>query len=261
MFVFFRFQVALWYYTASLKAAESISGPPDPKIKRELYSSLGITYADIKEYDQALSYFEMELDICAETDTVAAIKCLREMIKNGKLGKISEKRIMEFAKRGLSIAQSAAHIPGQVQMLREKQRLQLESGNEELDQDCSPDSIARVMNKNFLTEIDLENVFKADDHGASIDGEDTDDIDLKAYCKESQVEAVSRRTKKLAVINNCGESRLHELVKSPGNLVAIQSFIEKEKLQSVDIYDYGNYTPLHEACNHGSLEYVKVLLQ
>ena len=56
-------------------------------------------------------------------------------------------------------------------------------------------------------------MFKADLNGDDEENED-EAIDLKAHCKEAAAKAgaaaSSRRTKKLAIINNCGRSAAAE---------------------------------------------------
>lgn len=174
---------------------------PEPRIMRDLYSSLGVTYSDIEEYSDAFFFFEKELELC-ENDhcTIEAVKCIREMVKNGKLGNVPQLRILHFIQRGLDLARDASHIPCQVQMLIEKRTFLSESGQMITD-DCSDDSIAKLKNENFLSDDDIERLFDHEDE------QEEEYIDLKVYCKEAQSELGKNRSrnKKLPIINNCGK--------------------------------------------------------
>lgn len=54
-----------------------------------------------------------------------------------------------------------------------------------------------------------------------------------------------------------GETKLHKYCKKPNNATLIANTISR--LGNVDIKDNSDFTPLHEACNYGYVEYVKLL--
>ena len=95
------------------------------------------------------------------------------------------------------------------------------------------------------------------------DGEDDDFIsefsDSECECDDAEGSRGRKRARRRKVLKQDlrGETELHKLCKREGNLDKIRKLISE--IDSVDVLDNSNYSPLHEACNYGLVEYVRCL--
>ncbi|KAH9504314.1 hypothetical protein Btru_064609 [Bulinus truncatus] len=230
-----------------------------------IYMSLGQTYADINQYDNAIQYYRLELSERKDNfeqscQTLLNIADLEEL-KGSKYGEVCKVYMSAF-----DAARKAKSPKLQVQTLKSliclqkacKQATHLQETEKKLDEIKNKYNL-RSTPDNQSDEEDVGRLPGARESDGDISLSDltlSDESDGDQDCPNDSI-AVSRKKSKVARRNEKGETPLHRAC-IEGNLKKVKSLISEG--HPINPRDYCGWLPLHEACNHGHLAVVENLL-
>ena len=245
-------KLALEYYNQSFIRAENEGST---EYLADLNNSIAKTYEDLADYDNALSYYEKQLefekgkieDQCA---TYSHIAMVREYMKSGY------ELVMEARETWLRLAETSGSKGQQLEALMEMFRFQSDSGRQEdadrtrvrieslggsvdeTDRSCSQGSYSSGVSDNF-PDIDLEQELAPPS------------VQKSKIAKRTPAEYMKRNAK--------GEYPLHKELQRRGQENKIISMIEKG--HPLEVEDNAGWTPLGEAVGNANIGYVKILVE
>ncbi|QQP55667.1 Tonsokulike proteinlike, partial [Caligus rogercresseyi] len=245
------FRAAIWYYDNAVTRWKA--GPQnDYKRLSGLLTSLAMTYKDLKMFDIASEYYQKELRI-SQTYPEEAFKTLMALCVTSDLGE-----------KPLDVLKP---------LYTEAWKLTKDLKDERKEMHCLKEFIdfydRRGENDGFLEQLRESLSSLLSDNGMSIEDigpeveESRENSDLEEFDVDEliyRMDASDKRSKRKVNLKKDmkGETELHRKVKTPGHKREVARLIET--CVFVDLEDNANYTPLHEASNHGQLEYVEMLI-
>uniref|UniRef100_A0A6J0VIJ2 Tonsoku-like protein n=1 Tax=Pogona vitticeps TaxID=103695 RepID=A0A6J0VIJ2_9SAUR len=227
-----------------------------------IHVSLAATYADLKDYPQAIQHYREELELrkgnpLEEGKTWLSIALAKEEAKE------SYADLELCFQNALECAEGAGNPKLQRQILRHLLASQRKFGCPEaagtlaqLQELCRAQgwSSDGEISEEEEEEEELQSSEPLDVSDLELSNSDEEEEDLEGYTKTGPGQ---RRINKWNQRNYKGETPLHRAC-IEGNLRQVQFFVEKG--HPLNPRDYCGWTPLHEACNHGHLEVVRFLL-
>ncbi|GFN80014.1 tonsoku-like protein, partial [Plakobranchus ocellatus] len=275
-----NFSEAVEHYLATLQSQELLTSEK----RADLYVSLAQTYADLRNYEEAIFYYRQELEERKENQEQSC----RTLLNIAELEELRGSKYSVMCKIYMSAfeaARKAKHVKLQIRTLKSLMALQkvckqsehlketekkLESvikknglsveqlgssGDEEedassdkenSDEDEEGDTAAR---RKQLTDCKENGNLSLSDLTLS-DESDGDDAVLPAMASKPKKTKLARRNEK-------GETPLHRAC-IEGNLKKAKALIAQG--HPTNPRDFCGWLPLHEACNHGHTELVRCLL-
>ncbi|XP_067872344.1 tonsoku-like protein isoform X2 [Heterodontus francisci] len=237
------YQKGVEYYQKQLVCAEILKRSDEELAV--IHFSLGCTFYDLKNYEQAISHYETELKFqkgrsreeCKTWLHIAAVKrkegaeraeldqCYQNALQHAKMAK--EPRLQRKVLKALSAMQQNSNSSS------EQEDSESEEGTEMED------------------EMEDAELLKRSDPELSANVSDT------THSASSKCGKTWTTRKEKWKRNHKGESPLHRAC-IRGNLEQATSLIDRG--HPLSFRDNAGWTPLHEACNHGHLDIVRLLL-
>ncbi|XP_040574611.1 tonsoku-like protein isoform X1 [Lepeophtheirus salmonis] len=248
----YAYHAALWYYDTAVNRLDPES-EDDRAVLSGLYTSLAMTYKDLKMFNLASDFYMKELHLTKDVPE-EAFKTLMALTITTELEGKSYKAIKSLFMEARSLAKNSGNLLRELHCLNEF--IQFNERRKEEDSDVTEikGKFEDLMNENSLTPEDItEAVEEKNEEEEEEDEFDIDDLIYRIDCNNKRAKRKGSLKKDLK-----GETELHRKVKVPGNEREVARLIAQSGC--VDIEDNANFTPLHEACNHGQLEYVRMLV-
>uniref|UniRef100_A0A2C9JSZ2 Tonsoku-like protein n=1 Tax=Biomphalaria glabrata TaxID=6526 RepID=A0A2C9JSZ2_BIOGL len=229
-----------------------------------IYISLGQTYADLQQYDNAILYYKQEV---AERKDNFEQSC-QTLLNVAELEELKGSKYTEVCKVYMSAFEAAKKAKSpklQVQTLKSLISLQKACKQTTHLQETEKKLAAVTKKYNLRSSSDSQSDDDSDklsdkqEDGGNISLSDltvSDESDGDPGNSLSDV-PVGRKKSKLARRNEKGETPLHRAC-IEGNLKKVKSLISEG--HPVNPRDYCGWLPLHEACNHGHTAVVEHLL-
>ncbi|GJQ70821.1 hypothetical protein Trydic_g748 [Trypoxylus dichotomus] len=249
------FGTAIEYYKKMLQAAtdnqdsEESMGP--------CYFSLAQTYLDDDQYEKALEFFQKYYQICRNnlkecTSTLLSIAEIMDILgRNSDDVEHNYKQALMLCRQVNDNALQGKVISKYIKYL---QKYNLDSKVRELQEDLNQIAYHALSD----TESDGTDVQTTSNIGEDINIDDITDVS-DTDNKSSETRVTRKRNKTMMIRkNHKGETQLHVACIN-GNYAAVQQLLEREHL--VNVRDNCGWLPIHEACNHGYIEIVKLLVE
>ena len=245
------FELALEYYTMAFSRA---SNEGSMECLPALNNSVAKTYEDLRDYDNALAYYEKQLELekgssedqCVTWSSVAMV---RENMKS------SYEVVMEARRSWLDLAVSLNNRGQEVEALQEMFRYQKDSGHaleaeetrtrierlgglvDEETGGCSQGSVSSGVSDKF-PEISLSDL-------------EPQRVETSKVARRTPAEYLRK--------NKLGESPLHEEIQRQGRENKIINMIERGHPLEMD--DNAGWTPLGEAVGRMNINYVRIIAE
>ncbi|EDV26008.1 uncharacterized protein TRIADDRAFT_55679 [Trichoplax adhaerens] len=254
---------AIYYYKQQLDIALSLS--IEGESLADIYVSLALSYADAKQYKDAIEFYERELKIgCRkpqeECKTWLNIAQLLEDSSH------DFQKINECYENALRLAKASNNPPLIIKVLKALADFQKKFSRIDL-QERSFEEINRIK-KEYDIESDSSDLDDDDitDDPVLIDSDDSisdSEISdcLEEYDKLLPDSTTTRKRRRLKrykeKVNDKGETPLH-IAAIKGDLKVIKALVEQGA--KINARDNCGWTPLHEACNFGYKDIAEYLV-
>ncbi|KAL8181493.1 UNVERIFIED_CONTAM: hypothetical protein K2H54_003446, partial [Gekko kuhli] len=232
---------ALEAYKEQLQHAEALRRPGQELAV--IHVSLAATFGDLKDHTRAVHHYQAELAL-RQGNALEEAKTWLNIALAKEEARESYEALEPCFRKALQRAEAAGDLRLQQRCGRPEASAtlaQLEDLRSCLGREAGEEE-EELQSSEPLEESDLE-----------LSGSDGED-DLEGYSKSVPGR---RNVSKWNQRNDKGETLLHRAC-IDGNPHRVQFFLEKA--HPVNPRDYCGWTPLHEACNHGHLEVVRLLL-
>ena len=248
------FKIALEYYTIAFSRA---SNEGSMECLPDLNNSIAQTYDDIRDYDNALSFFEKQLEL--ERDRSAAERCVtlsniamvRENMASGY------EVVMEARRRWLDLATTSNNKGQMLAALLEMFRYQKDSGHLQEAEDTRiriESSGGSVEDADTASSSQRSSCSDVSDKFPEISLEDADEAPRVSTSR------IARRTPaEFTRRNNKGESPLHVEIQRVRQENKIISMIERG--HPLETEDNAGWTPLGEAVGRMNISYVRIIAE
>lgn len=251
-----------------------------------LYVSLYNTYRDLKEYDKAIEYMQKELHLNAN-NSIEAFKTIIDMVdvhresidKSDNLVDDKFWQIDELLERAENEAKKLHDTKLMKDVFMRKIELRefykkntlaeiikdeakmmginIDNSEEELaptqdEDDSEPQNVPQIGDE--ITLDDLSSDSSDNNDNTEQENDDADDNNDGSPMKKRRSNRSTYKLKK----NEKGETPLHRYC-IDGNFEQVERLIKLG--HPINVHDHFGWLPLHEACNHGYVEIVQLLLQ
>ncbi len=250
--------IAAKYYSDSLSCAEG--QVLCDKEKAVLHYSVAACLYEAGRFQEAVKSFKAEIAIWirlgqVESASQSWAKLARAMSRLGQPFEAVEKELNE----ALSFVRKKKMASEEVRLLRFLAKLQTKhSLHAEAEESLK--TADSVCESGKVDEDQLED-FEEDGAGECEEFSSDSETEMADEEEEEEDNDVGHRSKRKRGLkmrrNHLGETELHTKCKEDGNKEAILRLIKAGA--PVDVTDKFDFTPLLEACNHGFLEYVRIL--
>lgn len=278
-----NFHQAIIYYGRALTNAEQCGENLSP-----LYVSLYSTYRDLKDYPKAIEYMQKELEL-NETNSMESFKTIIEMIdvhreSIDKSNSLSDDKFWQIDEL-LDKAQTEATKLNDTKLLKDvflrkielrefykkhtlaeiikdeakMMGIDMEVNSEEMvgtdclvDQDSEPQNVPQIGDDILLDDLSSDSSDNNDNDNQN--DEENDDTNATSPTKKRRSVRSAYKMKN----NEKGETPLHRHC-IDGNYEQCERLIRLG--HPINVHDHAGWLPLHEACNHGHVEIVKLLLK
>ncbi|XP_069588240.1 tonsoku-like protein isoform X2 [Ranitomeya imitator] len=242
---------AVEYYQLQLRSAESL-GRPDRELA-VIHVSLAATFADLKDYRQALEHYRAELGL-RRGNPREECKTWMNMAVAVEEDTQGYREVQSCLSSAMACARETRDPHLQRKVLRQLLAVQQKWGAPDIgDTEAELQELCRGDSGESSEDEDMENSEPMQE--SELELSQSEDDDLEGY--EKSVPG-RRRAIRWNRRNEKGETVLHRAC-IEGNAKMVQSLLEKG--HPLNPRDYCGWTPLHEACNHGHLDIVQLLLE
>ncbi|XP_065671588.1 tonsoku-like protein isoform X2 [Hydra vulgaris] len=254
-------QHALKYYKEQLDLCLDTKDEKNHVMLASIYNSLALTYYECKQYDDAMVYYQLELKMHNSNEYNEKFDTLCMILKILELGCAS----FEVLKVNLDLAADCARES-------EKPNSAMMDVYKRFSDDilcCKTQeeyNYLKTKIERCIDEVDEESE-RSSDCGDGLFLNEEEKLFIEHECgglenEEELVEKNSRSTKRKAKskvnhINALGETPLH-IAAIAGNTGRVTLLLQQGA--SVHARDASGWQPIHEACNHGFVDIVELLI-
>ena len=257
-----RYDTANFYYEKAVDIAGTME-VQEQKLLGGLYFSIAENYLDLESYEMAEIFYAKKLEMCRQDAKESCQITLRLANCAHRSGKGIDKIcfLLDEARK-LAVRSGRNALEARVLQLTYNYQLRLESSS----CDISKQELERFLQQYQLDPNDLE---LEDNDQEELVSESSEELNLDALSEDDDsdnelkclgnaaIKSGRKRGSFKHTTNSKGETDLHVKCQEEGNIEAIQTLIKMG--HELNIADRAKFTPIHEACNYGFLDYVKQL--
>ncbi|XP_078492473.1 tonsoku-like protein [Ciona intestinalis] len=247
------FEPALKHYKAQESTLDDIEGITN-KQRKSVYFSIASTLVDLKRYNEAIEYFNDEMNVTSDsTDHVDIYinisRCLEGMGK-------SYREVKGVCTKSIKCAEDCGSDHLKMKALVRREEIETKFDDVEAA-DVTKGEISMLELK--VGEIDEGSETMTDCYNSCPLDDSMELLEEELAIPLKDDEATRRSKRALVSKQNClGETGLHQACIG-GDLKRVQLLIKQG--HQVNPRDFCGWTPLHEASNHGHEDIVEYLLQ
>lgn len=254
------FSGAIEFYQEELKYSLECGKSKSDLAK--IYVSIAQTYADEKDFNEALVYSEKELE-CNEGNQYEECNTLLNIAYYKDSLKFPKEEIIKVYELAFEKADGnetlKLNVLKQYSTFLKTNSIQKERASK-IDEELSllNNTIDIDEDEEIEDDEDVEEIDIYDEFDVNEISESSDENDSETEDKDKNLGKRSRKKKTNVKLNEVGETQLHRAC-IEGKLKFIERLLEKG--HPVNCRDYCGWLPLHEAVNHGHFDIVKLLIE